>query len=281
MYDIYLSYTGFKCYKTCPKQYYFRYIIKDKSVFDVKNTLLGSTIGKIFEWFYDQKFWSYQNVSELAVNSIDKAIDHVFLKENYQAGSDAQFEHNLREDLVKYVSSGVEIIKKHKLLTTNSCAELDLTTTFSSPIHNISVKIGGIADFVHYNRPNDVWIMDGKAYKKREKYVDSNQLIWYSILHYMKYGVAPSKIGFIYWLFPDDPVSYISYNSDSMRVLHKDIIDTSKMILSKQFEPKTSSECRRCSYLNKCDDGTKYLAKKRKESTDFVGDSIFDLEDVT
>ena len=279
--DFYLSYSGRKLFKTCPKQYYFRYILKDKTPLDPKKVMFGSIIGKVFEWFYERKFWQFKDVNQKLLESLEDATELVFSQDNYRKGTDSVYEMKLREDLIKYVPLGVEIIKKHSLLTSNSQAELDLTVSYTPPGESINFRMVGRADFVHYKNAEDVWIMDGKAYKQREKYVDSDQLIWYATQHYIKYRVAPTRLGFIYWLFPDDPVSYISYDSNSMRVLIKDTMEIIKRILDKDFTPEPSGECHRCVYKQKCEEGTKYVAKRRAETGGRIENSIFDLEDVT
>lgn len=280
MSPFYLSYSGRKVYITCPKQYWYRYILRDMSPIDVKKVLLGSILGKVFEWFYDREYWKFPDLLEKMNLAGSEAIDLVFSQEKYYKGTDPYFEQNLKEEIFKHIPLGIEIIKKQRLLTNNSKAELDLTTIYSTD-QSIPIKMVGRADFVHYNRPDDVWIMDGKAYKQREKYVDSDQLIWYATLHYLKYRVAPTRLGFIYWLFPDNPVSYISYDSDSMRQLIKDTQEICTKIMDKEFTAKPSGECHRCAFKGKCDDGISYLAKRRKETGGSIEISIFDLEDVT
>lgn len=280
-YDLYLSYSGRKTYLTCPKQYWYRYILKDKSPIDIKKTIFGSTIGKVFEWFYEKKFWSSSDPIHAARSSISEAIELIFMQESYHKGSDPEWERGLNEDLQKYVPIGVDIIRSHSLLTKNSQAELDLTVSYMSPSSNINMRLGGRADFVHYNGPDDVWIMDGKAYKQREKYVDADQLIWYATQHYLKYRVAPTQLSFIYWLFPEHPMQYIAYNSDTMRGLLKDTMEVGQKILDKDFRATPCGECHRCAFKSKCDDGIKYISSRRSATGGRLGDSIFEFEDVT
>jgi hypothetical protein len=280
-YDMYISYSGRKIYKTCPKQYWYRYILKDKTSVDITKTLFGTTIGKVFEWFYEKRIWALPDPSKSLISLIPDAVELCLGKENYVNGSDINFERQLRQDLTKYVPLGLEVIRQNRLLTENVKAEHDLTVVYSPPGHDKTYRLGGIADFVYYFSPNDVCIMDGKAYKQREKYVDSDQLIWYATLHYLKYRVTPNRLGFIYWLFPDNPVSYIDFNSDSMRSLVKDTIDVCQKIANNEFEAKPSGECHRCAFKPKCDEGISYLSKRRRDTGGVIENSIFDLENVT
>ena len=279
--NFYLSYSGRKCFLTCPKQYWFKYVIKEKVYSDPKDSLFGLIIGKVFEWFYEKKFWSYQNPTGLAISSIKDATELIFLKKDYAKGSDYYFEQDLNEKLVKYIPLGLDVIKKRGLLTQNSQAELDLSINYSLPNSSSTVRFVGIADFVHYNSLTDVWIYDGKAYKEREKYVDSSQLTWYATLHYIKYHVAPSRLGFIYWMFPNDPVSYVDYDSDSMRLEMRNTIEVVNKIFSDDFNAFPSDGCTICSYRSVCEDGKDFLSKKRSQNRVVIDDSIFDIENVT
>ncbi len=279
-YDLYLSYSGRKTWLVCPKQYQFRYVLKDLTRGDPRKTMFGSAIGKVFEWFYEESLWSKPDPEAAAVSRIDDAINLAFDQEKYSRGSDRSFETQLYSDMREFVPRGVGIIRDNGFLTTYSRAETDLTTTYDHPESGLVLKLGGRADFIHSKDMRDVWITDGKASKHREKYVDSDQLIWYATLHYLKYRVAPSRLGFVFWAFPDNPVSWISYGSDDMRSLVAETVRVSKEILAKNFEAKPSGECHRCPYREKCDEGLRHLAHRRVETGGRITDTIFDLEQV-
>lgn len=280
-YDLYLSYSGRKTYKSCPKQYYFRYIKKDPSPFDVRTTMFGSAIGKIFEWFYTDMYWAKPNPTEFALSKIKDAIELTYAKEGYVKGTDPIYESGLYSDMNTYVPEGIEIIKKHKFLTPESRVEEDLTISYSLPGSSLTLKLGGRADFIH-GKKDDLWIVDGKASKHRAKYVDSDQLIWYAAQHYLKYGVAPHQLGFVFWCFPKNPVSWIEYDSDTVRGLLKDTFEIAQKILDKDFEAKPHGSCYRCQYKEVCQEGKKYLHQRKLETVGVVDpeNSIFDIEKV-
>lgn len=278
--DFYLSYSGRKLYLTCPKQYYFRYVLKDPARSDPKTAMFGSAIGKVFEWFYEHKMWASADPVSLALSKIGQAIQDTFEKENYIIGSDQSYETHLKADLHKFVPLGIDIIRNHRFLTVNSRAEEDLTVIYSNPSSPTSVKMVGRADFVHAFSSKDVWILDGKASKHREKYVDSDQLIWYATQYYLKYHVTPSRLGFIFWCFPDSPVSWIEYDADLMRKLVKKTVEVVDRIFDGDFPATPSGDCHRCPYRSKCDEGTIHLAKKRVESGGRIDNSVFDVERV-
>jgi hypothetical protein len=242
--------------------------------------MLGNVIGKVFEWFYDRRAWGTADPTFTTVSFIDDATRVIFEQEKFDPSSDPAFCTLLKQDLLKYVPEGVEIIRNNELISTNTQSELDLTVEYTSPKHEMTLKIGGRADFFHLKGEKTVWLMDGKASKHREKYVDSEQLIWYAVQHYLKYHVAPVRLGFMFWCFPEDPIKWIAYDNNAMRASLDTTFEVAKKIQLKMFDAAPSGECHRCDYANKCDDGQKYLAKRKVETGGRIDSSIFDLESV-
>jgi hypothetical protein len=279
-YDLYLSYSGRKTYQICPLRYHFSYILKDKTGRDPRRAMLGNVIGKVFEWFYDRRVWGTVDPTFTAVSYIDDATRVIFEQEKFDAASDPAFCSLLRQDLLKYVPEGVEVIRNHELISTNSQAELNLEVEYTSAKHGMTLKIGGRTDFSHLKGDKTVWLMDGKASKHREKYVDAEQLIWYAVQHYLKYHVAPVRLGFIFWCFPEDPIKWISYDNNAIRASLDRTFEVAKKIQLKQFDPTPSGECHKCDFLNKCEEGQRHLAKRKVETGGRIESSIFDLESV-
>ena len=277
---LYLSYSGRKSYLTCPEKYRLAYVVKDKTRGDSRGSFLGSIIGKVFEWFYTRKAWATPDPIATTLSYVDEATQSVFRKESFDPIQDPAFVHMLRQDLNKFVPEGVEVIRSHGLLSPQSRAETDLTVEYSNPKYDLTLKIGGRSDFIHGKDENDIWLMDGKASKHRDKYVDAEQLIWYANLHFLKYHIAPTRLGFIFWCFPEDPIKWIAYNNTDMRASLDKTFEVAKKIILKQFEATPSNNCYLCDYKDKCEDGIKYLAKRKMESGGRIENSIFLLEKV-
>jgi len=198
--------------------------------------------------------------------------------EDFSRSQDPIYIANVEEELNEFVPKGVDVIRAHKLLSPNSRAEIDLTVNYTSQKHGMTIRLGGRTDFVHYHSPSDVWILDGKGSRHREKYVDSEQIIWYATQHYIKYHVATTRLGFLYWRFPNDPIQWIEYDEQSMRDSLNRTFDIAKRIRLNMFEPKPSSSCHRCDYRPHCSEGTRYLAERRVETGGRIESSIFDLD---
>jgi len=277
-FDQYISYSGRNIYKKCPRKYEYRYIIKESVVSDPRTSMFGSTIGKVLEWFYTKRLWANPDPVSSVLSYIEEAIDVVSLREKFDRSQDPAFVNLLRTDLITYLPKAIETIRSHGFLTPDSRAEDDLTVVYGNEKYGMTLKLGGIADFVHYKNRSDVWIIDGKGSKYREKYVDADQLVWYAVLHYIKYHVAPSRLGFAFWRFPNDPVKWIDYDESRMRSLLDDTFDVAKKIKLKCFDATPSGECHRCDYRIKCDDGKKYIAHRRVETGGRIENSTFSLE---
>ena len=195
---MYLSYSGHKTYKECPRQYWHKYI--DKTTLPVPdnrvNTLYGSVVGILFELFYAEKIWTRSGVISILESKVDAvlgdtiakclrdgAIDWSDPKANYKS-LDA-----LRKDVLSSIPRGVEIIRHHRLLGLDAAAEVKLDRTIEGHV------IGGRADFIMRRvRPHDdLVILDGKGSRHRDKYVDPQQLWWYAMLYRDQHGIMPDR----------------------------------------------------------------------------------------
>lgn len=274
-YNLYLSYSGRKTYLDCPLKYKFQYIDKLIVISDPKTSFFGSVIGKIFESFYNDKLWASPNLKTTLLELINPTIDFYFKKEKF---NDNVFREELYQNLIKYVPIGLEIIRQHQLLTLNSRSEIKLDIMHFDKNTGLILNLGGRADFIHGNK-EDLIILDGKASKYRDQYIDDNQLYWYALLHYLKYCVAPTKIGYLFWLFPEDPIKWIEYDEEILRKCLSDTFIIAKKILDKQFEATPSfSICNFCKYSIRCETGTSYLEVAKEQNN--VLNSIFELEQV-
>jgi hypothetical protein len=271
----YLSYSGMSTYRLCPKKYRLQYVDKLRVFSDPKNSLFGSAMGKLFEWFYERKAYLKKNPTALVMSWIKAAIAQVCAEKKYDLAEDRHFAVSLQNDIETYVPTTVDIIRQHKLVTPGSVAEFDLTQEYTRG--GVTMKFGGRADFLHRAGQGSVTIQDGKGSKYREAYVDSMQLIWYATLHYLKYRVAPDRIGFIYWRFPSDPLQWVDYGVNDMREVIDRAFDTEEKVRLKVFGATPSVNCRRCDYLSGCEEGADFVSSVRVEAARVVS-TTFDLE---
>jgi CRISPR/Cas system-associated exonuclease Cas4 (RecB family) len=274
-YDLYLSYSGRKTYLICPSRYRFRYIQKIPPKIELRSTGFGSSIGKVFEWFYERKVWMSADVVSATLALVEPAVRLTFERDEVNINVEMELFHRIVDDVKAYVPSSIESIRKHQLLSESSCAEMDLTTTYTKD--GIILRIGGRADFVH-GSDKSIRILDGKGSAHREKFVDSEQLIWYAVQYYLKFKVAPSHLGFLYYRFPNDPIQWIDFDAQALRDSVKTTFDVAKKIQLKMFDPQPNPECARCDYQGRCEEGRKYVAARKVEGDGRINSSIFDLE---
>lgn len=282
MADQYLSYSGRKTYYVCPKQYELRYILRIKVVRDARNTFLGTTIGKVFEWFYSRELWKKPDPLLACLGAVDEAIQETFREEKgFDPSSDPSLEPKLRNEAKALVPGGLEVIRSNGFLTPMSRAEADLSTVCQNDKYDFTLKLGGRCDFIHGRSKTDVWILDGKASAHRDKYVDPQQLVWYGVQHYVKYHVMPTRLGFIFWSHPNDAVQWIEFGPQDLRKSVEDTFEVVEKIRLRQFGATPSSECYRCDYKDRCAEGKQWMANRRIEGGGRIESSIFDPEIVT
>lgn len=276
-YDLYLSYSGKSCYTVCPKSYFFRYVERKPVVRDARDVIFGSVIGKVFEWFYARSVWKKPDPAATLLSYCEDAMEEVFAKEKFDAGADPSYLATLRNDLKTYVPAGVDTIREFRLLTPTSKAEEDLTQEYSRG--GVTLKLGGKADFLHPATPTDVTLIDGKGGKHRGMYTDPQQIIWYGTLHYLKFHVAPTRIGFLYWRFPTEPLQWVDYGDDDVRKCINGAFEVAAKIRLKAFEPRPSSACRRCDFRRHCPEGKEYVSE-REVSSAYADQSVFGIDRV-
>jgi CRISPR/Cas system-associated exonuclease Cas4 (RecB family) len=262
----YLSYSSKKTYTNCPKQYEYRYISKPKIETDPRNAIFGISIGKIFEWFYRDKIWSNPNPDSDLLLLIDKAIESASHEKKFDISSDKIFFNSIKNELNTFVPIGLKIIQDNKLLSLNSQAEFKLDLLYKHEKRDYSVKLAGRADFIHYKESGQIWILDGKSSKYKGVYADPEQLIWYAMLHYIKYHKSPTRIGYIFYRFPEDPVQWIHYDENSLRKCLNSSFEVLDKIRLRMFNPSPSVECKICDYKSICEEGKKFLSSEKKLS---------------
>lgn len=274
-YDAYLSYSGRKIYLTCPKKYKHRYIDNLVPEFNPQNVMFGSVIGRIFELFYEKRLWMAPDVDQRMLSLIEPITAEIAKEKKFDPAADPQFTRQLSTDLERYVPAGMQTIRKHRLLFLDSRAEVKLNVVHQ--MEGLRFMIGGRADFIHRDG-DEIWILDGKGSKYREKYIDIEQVIWYAVQFYLKYHVVPTRLGFIHWMFPEDPLQWVMFDADTLRGSLNKTYRSIQKIRNKEFDPKPSNECERCDYKDSCKEGKQYIAAHCIEKGSRIESSVFGLE---
>lgn len=284
---MYLSYSGHKTYKECPRQYWHRYIGKTKlpTPDNRVNALYGSAVGTIFEAFYNEKVWAKPNVRLNLESRVDPVLGEIVQRESRDGTFDwkdpkANYKSllSVKNDVLESIPRGIAIIKYHKLLGPKADAEVKLDT----PIEGH--QFGGRADFIiQRTKPhNDLVILDGKGSRHRDKYVDPQQLWWYAMLYRRHHTNLPDRLGFIFWRQdPEKSLDWVNFSAKDLDALQAGVLDSIRDIesgkvrltglqnaqevlaaLKELFPTFVGSKCGLCAFLVVCVEGQAYKAMK-------------------
>lgn len=301
---MYLSYSGHKAYKECPRQYWHRYVGKTKlpAPDNRVNALYGSVVGTLFEDFYTQGIWKQSGVQQLLEARVDQTIDSIIQRESRDGvfdwadpKSNYKSRESLRREVVKSIPRGIGIIRHHRLLGHRADAEVKLDANIDGHM------IGGRADFIiqRVKPHNDLVILDGKGSRHRDKYVDPQQLWWYAMLYRHHHTILPDRLGFVFWRQePENSLDWVNFSGKSLDDLLAGVlgdvqnIEAAKARLTGLKQPITDPEytaalrelfpaqvggkCGLCSYLPVCQEGQAYQSR-RPDLSDLHGFGVDDV----
>ncbi len=301
---MYLSYSGHKAYKECPRQYWHRYVGKTKlpTPDNRVNALYGSVVGTLFEDFYTLGLWKQTGVQGLLEARVDQTIDSIIQRESRDGVFDwtdpkANYKsrESMRREVIKSIPRGIGIIRHHRLLGHRADAEVKLDAVIDGHM------IGGRADFIIQRvKPHgDLVILDGKGSRHRDKYVDPQQLWWYAALYRRHHTIPPDRLGFIFWRQePENSLDWVNFDGKSLDDLLAGVLGSIKDIedgkarltalkmpveapeyaaaLRELFPAQMGSKCGLCSYLPVCTEGQSYSMKRAAPSEQHD----FGIEDV-
>ena len=298
---MYLSYSGYKAWKSCHRFYYHRYVGKTKlDAPDNKvNSLYGSIVGTIFELFYTDRIWSRSGVEAILLGMVDDVTAQIIAKESEKSVVDWKDKRSnyksieaLKEDVVATIPRGIGIIRHHRFLGTDAEAEVKLDTWVDGHI------VGGRSDFIMTRvKPHgDLVILDGKGSRWREQYVDHQQLWWYAMLYKLKNKRLPDRLGFVFWRSePEKSVDWVDFDQASLDDLQAGIMDAIThieagkktlesvdneparlQVLQDDFATRPSRDCKLCEFRPVCPDGDGFLSK-RFSVPDHTGSGVEDV----
>lgn len=302
---MYVSYSGAKKYWNCKFAYWNDYVNKtpQEKPDDRLGSIYGSVVGTIFEDFYMLKLWKEPKIESVLMGRVEETVDRIIQQETTPRkgrpggvlmwkgegkGLNPDGMYASREELIldirDTIPRGVRSIRQHRLLGLRADAEFKLDHTVEGHI------LGGRADFIIERIPpkSDTIIVDGKGSRHRDKYVDPQQLFWYSMLFWLHSGKKrmPDKAAFLFWRYePDKSVDWVDVNEDEVEELFDKALTTARDITAKEkllvigtsptsakgvFTPTPNEDnCRFCPYATDrvCPEGKKIadsIEKKRQ-----------------
>jgi len=254
---IWLSYSAFKQYKTCSKQYDLKRVKKQEPpVKDSKhNAIIGSVVQRVYEDFYNDELWRRGGkTSDTLIERTEKYY-YEFLADNYVDFNDPRCRFATSTEPLKecyeIVPKVLEGIKREGFLGPYAKSEVNIKVRFGS-----SDFLLGYIDFIIRRQDGQVLLLDGKASKHREKYVDVQQLYYYALMFYLRYKKLPDKMGFYFYRFADDPelaMDWIPVERAKIKELKMEIEEVIEDIRKRRFKANPHySHCQWCPYEQIC-----------------------------
>lgn len=288
---MYLSYSGYKTYTSCPLSYWHKYVAKtvppepDNRV----GALYGSVVGTLFELFYNERIWAKSGSEAILLGKVDGVFADVMKREQAKGGT-----YNWKAPKLKYrsveavaqdvrdtVPRGLAIIRQHRLIGREAAAEVKLDAKIGDHL------LAGRADFVirRVKPQEDLVIMDGKGSAWRETYVDAKQLLWYAMLYQKHHKMPPDQVGFVFWRCePDAAVDWVPFTAEDLEELRASVLSAITDIqdgeskagsipdVREVFPSRPANQCKLCTFLGVCTDGQNIASDRLQvPSVDGVG----------
>jgi CRISPR/Cas system-associated exonuclease Cas4 (RecB family) len=224
---IWLSYSAYKQYKTCPKQYYLKRVKKDTPPEEDSrhNAAIGTVVMKVFEDFYNEEIWRKGAKTSDELLARAELYFWEFVENEYIDWDDFSCRFSgpteVLDEILVMVPKVLAGIKREKFLGPYAKSEIDIKVRFGMEDYLL-----GYLDFVIRTPEDELLLLDGKASRHREKNVDETQLYYYALMFYLRYKKLPDRMGFFYFNFADDPelaMDWIDVDRAKIRDLRRDI----------------------------------------------------------
>jgi len=267
--EYWLSYSGYKTYRDCPKRYRLsRVERKDPPTPESKHfAVIGWTVQRVYEDFYNQELWRLRGKVSDALLELAPKYFYQYLDENHVDFNDITCKLEPMEmlaqieEIIPKVLTG---IKREKLLGPYARSEIILRAQLQS-----SYYLYGIVDFLIRQSTNEVLLIDGKASKHREKYVDEEQVDFYSLAFRLVHNRRPDKVGYFYYRFADDEEQAFDWHvpdAESEEKIRQNLVAAFTNIQKKRFGATPSpSTCKWCPYETVCTERQQQIMAAREK----------------
>jgi len=265
--EYWLSYSSYKLYNECPQHYRWRKVDKkDPPVPDSRhNAVVGSVVQRVYEDFYNVELWRKGADTSSALMDLVPKYFYEYLDNEYVNFDDVTCPYTMEdllgmcEEMVPRVLQG---IKDHGLLGPYARSEVTVRAHLEK-----NFFMFGRVDFVIRKADGTLLLIDGKASKHREKYVDEEQLLFYALAFSIMHGKIPDKLGFFFYHFADEgerAFDWIEPTPERLAALRVKVQDTFTKIQRTWFRATPSgSACKYCEFENMCPERQAILTKKR------------------
>ncbi|RLE47561.1 hypothetical protein DRJ25_02120 [Candidatus Woesearchaeota archaeon] len=256
-----LSPSSIKCYKQCPRKYYYSYILGLTAPPNI-HQVRGNIAHSVLEHLFDQ---DVSNISlETAETQLKTIIQELLVKEwgNYKEKLEqVKLEKEkeifyFEETLMMLFNWTEQFLEKIKQLEGSFEERFKKLTPVREQLYeseNYGVK--GFIDAIE-NRDGHIYLMDYKTSSRFNMNEHLLQLGIYGLLYFEKHGVLPKKVG-IYFLKEKEKLKEV--DEELLEMAKKEIAETAKKVKSKDikdYPKKVSGLCKwstgQCEFYDIC-----------------------------
>lgn len=232
--------------------------------------IMGDVIQYAVECFYKKQFWRDPgSVSSKMLTEAGWFFDNQIV-ERYVDWSRSPTREELWITCKQGILGFLKTMKQNRLLGLEAKAEETLVGFFDS-----NLGVGGRVDMMFRREEEGVTILDGKNSKHKGKYTDSDQLRWYALCYYLRFGRIPDRLGFVYYRFPygseyegeiQTGVEWVSCDRSDLERLASLAKQVDQKIREQSFPANPEpSVCRFCKWEFDCEE--RFLYKKEKRDS--------------
>jgi len=260
-----LSYSGFDTYKKCPKKYHLSRVLKEDPPGlpeSRHNALVGSVVQRVYEDFYNKEVWRAGQGTSQRLLDLTHTYFYEWLGErddknnlknpvNWRDPSCRMTQEEALALCKEMVIKTLTAIKREKLLGPYAQSEVVMRVQFQGNYY-----LYGKVDFLIRKADGTILLLDGKASKHRDKFVDKDQVLFYGMAFHLQHFKIPDKMGFLYYHFADDPelsLEWVPSGKEEFERINLDLLNAFGGIRRKEFKATpTPSYCKYCPWEAVC-----------------------------
>jgi len=260
-----LSYSNYKTYKDCPRQFYYQ-INRVPPPYPPSKyfALYGILIQMFFEYYVKYYIREVPDFTPEVIKGLLRRLWKKVLDRNHVVWDDPWVKYSSVDIFELVYQDALEVLKKFDFWS-NCISEKKYVINLKKSGDELVAKI----DFIHHCPDGTIEILDGKGTDKVGKNVDVEQLYFYALAYLLHHRKLPDKIGFLY--FKLRLIDYIDFTMDDIIKFKNKLALVKKTIKEdKEFKPnvKLSKHCKWCAWQTMCDEfNQKKQANRRKRSS--------------
>jgi CRISPR/Cas system-associated exonuclease Cas4 (RecB family) len=248
----------YKSFNDCPKKYHLETTSERPTPRNCYFSVPGEFVQKFFEMYANHWKALSADVSEIRVRERMRPHWETLLKYNPIDWKDPMCrlsKEDLYNDCISIIMANLQDFD----LYDETKSEVKIEVLFKSG----DVLVSKI-DFIKQLDSEYSAIYDGKMSGTIGKYVDSRQLLFYAIMHRLKYGKLPKELAFLY--YKHRVLDRINFTEADVDQLWTDIIKTMALIKeTKEFKPTPKAKaCKFCDFLSVCEEGKKDMDSRKR-----------------